>query len=103
MERVMLGAFKWSFRYRFVVSVCAVVGAGLGPIWFAEKCLAAASEISLAPNRQEAPLARQDAADDPTKSPPNLQTTHEWNQRLQKLLDANSAPHAAGPQDDRIG
>lgn len=96
MERVMLGAFKRSFGHRLVVSVCAVVGAALGPIWFAEKCLGAASEVFFAQNRQ-------DAADDPTKSPPNLQTAHEWNQRLQTLLDAKSAPHAADPQGDRIG
>src|SRR5205807_4952587 len=52
---------------------------------------------------QGAPLVRQDAADDPTKSPHKLQTSEEWNQHLQKLLDANSAALAAGPQDYRIG
>src|SRR5881227_2408701 len=37
------------------------------------------------------PLSRQDTADDPTKSSPNLQTSQEWNRRLKELLDSNSA------------
>jgi len=103
MERVMLSVFKRSFRRNRLLCFCAVMGAALGQIWFAQKCLGAAPEVFLAQNKQGAPLVRQDAADDPTKSPHKLQTSEEWNQHLQKLLDANSAALAAGPQDYRIG
>src|SRR6184192_2074322 len=103
MERVMLSVFKRSFRRNRLLCFCAVMGAALGQIGFAQKCLGAAPEVFLAQNKQGAPLVRQDAADDPTKSPHKLQTSKEWNQHLQKLLDANSAALAAGPQDYRIG
>jgi len=102
MERVMLAAFKLSFRCQRLLCVCAVMGAALAQMWFAENCLGAEPKIYFAQNQQEA-LPRQDPADDPTKSPHNLQTSEQWNQRLQKLLDANSAALAAGPQDYRIG
>src|SRR2546430_1095448 len=103
MERVMLSVFKRSFRRNRLLCFCAVMGAALGQIWFAQKCLGAAPEVFLAQNKQGAPLVRQDAADDPTKSPHKLQTSEEWNQHLQELLDSNSAVLPAGPQDYRIG
>jgi polysaccharide biosynthesis/export protein len=78
------------------------MGAALAQLWFAENCLGAAPKIRFAQNQQEA-LPRQEPADDPTKSPRNLQTSEQWNQRLQKLLEPNSAALAAGPQDYRIG
>src|SRR5207244_6957054 len=82
MERVMLSVFKRSFRRNRLLCFCAVMGAALGQIWFAQKCLGAAPEVFLAQNKQGAPLVRQDAADDPTKSPHKLQTSEEWNQHL---------------------
>src|SRR5437660_10299793 len=50
-----------------------------------------------------ATVLRLVASDNATNSPQKLKTIEEWNQHLQKLLDANSAALAAGPQDYRIG
>lgn len=98
----MLTAVTRSFCFWLPRCLKAVIGAALGQICFAGSCLGAPQWIQLAQNQQEA-LPRQDPADDPTKSPHKLQTSEEWNQRLQKLLDGNSAAFAAGPQDYRIG
>lgn len=54
------------------------------------------------PKNQE-PLSRQDPADDPTKSAPNLQTSQDLNRRIKELLDSHSSVIPAGPQDYRIG
>lgn len=101
-KRVMLTAVTRSFCFWSPRCLHAVIGAALGQICFAGSCLGAPQWIQLAQNQQEA-LPRQDPADDPRKSPHKLQTSEEWNQRLQKVLDANSAALAAGPQDYRIG
>lgn len=84
--------------------MCAVGAPLLSEFWFPGRCLGAPSEIHFARNRREALLTGQDAADDPSKPPPTLQTSQEWNQRLQKLLEANSAAlRPPGSQDYRIG
>lgn len=84
--------------------MCAVGAPLLSEFWFPGRCLGSPSEIHFARNRREALLTGQDAADDPSKPPPTLQTSQEWNQRLQKLLEANSAAlRPPGRQDYRIG
>ena len=99
----MFAAFKRSIHCRLLLCVCAMGATVLSELRFPGSCLGATPEIRFARNRQEAPLTRGDSADDPTKSPPILQTSREWNQRLEKLLQANSAVSPAGPQDYRIG
>lgn len=99
----MLAAFRRSIHCRLLLWVCSVGAPLLSELWFPGCCLCATPEIHFARNQQETPLTRQDTADDPTKPPPNLQTSREWNQRLQKLLETNSAASTAGPQDYRIG
>ena len=66
-------------------------------------CFSAAAENRLAHTKPEAPLARQSTVDVAAKPSPDLQTSQEWNQRLKKLLEANSATPLASPQDYRIG
>jgi len=66
-------------------------------------CFSAAAENRLAQTKPEAPLARQNTVDVAAKPSPDLQTSQEWNQRLKKLLEANSATPLASPQDYRIG
>ena len=101
MERAMLAAFTRSFCCRMLLSVCTVMAAS--QLRYAKSCYGAEPQIYAAQYQQETSLARQDTADDPSKSPHNLQTSEQWNQRLEKLLEANSATLAAGPQDYRIG
>lgn len=99
----MFAAFRRSIDCRLLLCVCAVGAPVLGELLFTGCCLGATPEVHFAPNQQETSLTRQDTADDLTKSPPNLQTSGEWNQHLQKLLETNSAVSPAGPQDYRIG
>src|SRR6266576_1603998 len=103
MERVMFAAFKRSFCYRLLACVCTVGAPLLSGFWFPARCFGAPLEIRFARNRCEAPLTRQEAADDPSKPPTRLQTSQEWNQRLEKLLEANSPVPPPGSQDYRIG
>src|SRR5256884_1866877 len=103
MERVMFAAFKRSFCYRLLACVCTVGAPLLSGFWFPARCFGAPLEIRFARNRCEAPLTRQEAADDPSKPPTRLQTSQEWNQRLEKLLEANSPVLPPGSQDYRIG
>jgi polysaccharide biosynthesis/export protein len=99
----MFAAFKWSFCYRLLACVCTVGAPLLSGFWFPARCFGAPLEIRFARNRCEAPLTRQEAADDPSKPPTSLQTSQEWNQRLEKLLEANSPVPPPGSQDYRIG
>src|SRR5437773_6532773 len=103
MERVMFAAIKRSFCYRLLACVCTVGAPLLSGFWFPARCFGAPLEIRFARNRCEAPLTRQEAADDPSKPPTRLQTSQEWNQRLEKLLEANSPVPPPGSQDYRIG
>lgn len=103
----MAAALRQSFRLRLVLLLCAAFGIVGSLFCIPTTCRAAVQEsrsaqTSQEPKNQEA-LSRQDPGDDPTKSPPNLQTTQEWNRRLKELLDANSAARPASPQDYRIG
>jgi len=99
----MFAAFKRSFCYRLLACVCTVGAPLLSGFWFPARCFGAPLEIRFARNRCEAPLTRQEAADDPSKPPTRLQTSREWNQRLEKLLEANSPVPPPGSQDYRIG
>jgi polysaccharide biosynthesis/export protein len=97
----MPAGLRQSFRFRWIPLLCLVFGIVGSPLWVPVNSLAAAQE-NQEPKNQE-PLSRQDPADDPKKSTPNLQTSQEWNRRLKELLDSNSAVLPAGPQDYRIG
>jgi len=99
----MFAAIKRSFCYRLLACVCTVGAPLLSGFWFPARCFGAPLEIRFARNRCEAPLTRQEAADDPSKPPTRLQTSREWNQRLEKLLEANSPVPPPGSQDYRIG
>jgi polysaccharide biosynthesis/export protein len=101
-DRTMLAALKLSPRFRFLC-LSAVPGLVAGQLCLSGSCLGAAVSRDAIQNKQEAPWTRQEPADDPAKSPPNLQTTQEWNHRLKELLDSNRTARAAGPQDYRIG
>ena len=98
----MLAALKLSPRFRFLC-LSVVPGLVAGQLCLAGSCLGAAVSRDSIQNKQEAPCTHQEPADDPAKSPPNLQTTQEWNHRLKELLDSGHTAHAAGPQDYRIG
>src|SRR5690348_16873215 len=98
---------RQSLRFRWIPLLCLAFGIVGSPLWVPANSLAAAQENRFAQKNQESknqePLSRQDPADDPTKSPANLQTSEEWNHRLKELLDSNSAVLPVGPQDYRIG
>lgn len=96
----MFAALRRSFRFRLLLLFCAATTGSL--LCTPESSFAAAEETRFAQKTQDQ-SSRQDPADDPTKSPANLQTSQEWNRRLKELLDANSALLAAGPRDYRIG
>lgn len=103
----MLSTLKQSLQSRLLLLPCiafAIVGIALG---IPANSLGAAQANPLAQKNQESknqePLARQDTANDPTKSAANLQTSQDWNRRLKDLLESNSVAPAAGPQDYRIG
>lgn len=96
----MLAALRQSSRFRLLLLFCAAIGGST--FWIPANSLTAAQENPVAEKNQES-LGRQDAADDPTKSPPNLQTSQEWNRRLKELSDSNFTTPLASPQDYRIG
>jgi polysaccharide export outer membrane protein len=98
----MAAALRQSFRFRLLLLFCAASGIAGSLFCVPVNSFAASQESCVAQKNQE-PFSRQDPADDPTKSPANLQTSDEWNRRLKELLDANSAMLPAGPQDYRIG
>jgi polysaccharide biosynthesis/export protein len=102
-KRVMLTAFTRSFCFWLPRCINAAIGAALGQMWFAGSGSGAPQHIQLAQNQQDTPWVRRLAEDDPTKSPRNLQTSEQWNQRLKELLEQPSAAPVAGPQDYRIG
>ena len=103
----MAAALKQSFGFRLLPLFCAAFSLIGSLFWIPSICRAAVQESCFAPRNQEPknqdPPARPDTADDPTKSAPNLQTSEEWNRRLNELLASNAAVLPAGPQDYRIG
>ena len=102
-DRTMLAASKRSPGFRLLLCLSALPGLMAGQLFLSGSCFSAAASRGSIQNKQEAPWTRQGPADDPAKSPPNLQTTQEWNHRLKELLDSNRTATAAGPQDYRIG
>ena len=96
----MLASLRQSIRFRLLLLFCAAMAGSW--LCIPTTSLAAAQQSCVAQKNQE-PLSHQDPAEDPVKSSPNLQTSEEWNRRLKKLLDANSALLGARPQDYRIG
>ena len=103
----MIAALRQSLRFRLLVRLCAAFGIVGNLFCISLSSQAAAQENCFAEKNQEPknqePLLRQDAGDDPTKPTPSLQTSQEWNHRLKELSDSNSAVPAASPQDYRIG
>src|SRR5438874_3824204 len=99
----MLEALSQSLGWRLFFCLCMVPAAATGQLWFPGNCSGAAAAPDFAQSKAESPLLHQDAADNPSKSSLNLQTSQEWNQRLKELLQTYSAAPTAGPQDYRIG
>src|SRR5436853_4394106 len=99
----MLEALSQSLGWRLFFCLCMVPAAATGQLWFPGNCSGAAAAPDFAQSKAESPLLHQDAADNPSKSSLNLQTSQEWNQRLKELLHTHSAAPTAGPQDYRIG
>jgi len=99
----MLAFLRPSPRFRLLLCLSAMSGLVVGELCLSGDCLGASARRDSTQNKQEAPWTRQETADDPSKSPPNLQTTQEWNHRLKELLDSNRTAPAASPQDYRIG
>src|SRR6266480_2217482 len=102
-DRTMLAFLRPSPRFRLLLCLSAMSGLVVGELCLSGDCLGASARRDSTQNKQEAPWTRQETADDPSKSPPNLQTTQEWNHRLKELLDSNRTAPAASPQDYRIG
>src|SRR5690242_5758709 len=96
----MPAPLKQSFHFRLHLLFCATMVGSL--LCIPANSLAAAQEGCF-PQKNREPSSREHAADDPTKSPPNLQTSQEWNRHLKELLDSYSAVFPAGPLDYRIG
>lgn len=103
----MAAALRQSFLSRLLLPLCAGFGIAGSLFCIPISSRAAIQETRFAEKNQESmsqePVSRQDSADNPTKSEPNLQTSREWNRRLKELLDSNSAVPASSPQDYRIG
>jgi len=99
----MLEALSQSLGWRLFFCLCMVPAAATGQLWFPGNCSGAAAAPDFAQSKAESPLLHRDAADNPSKSSLNLQTSQEWNQRLKELLQTYSAAPTAGPQDYRIG
>src|SRR6266704_3186473 len=102
-DRTMLAFLRPSPRFRLLLCLSAVSALVVGELCLSGNCLGASARRDSTQNKQEAPWTRQETTDDPSKSPPNLQTTQEWNHRLKELLDSNRTAPATGPQDYRIG
>jgi len=102
-DRTMLAASKRSPGFLLLLCLSALPGLMAGQLFLSGSCFGATASRGSIQNKQEAPSARQETADDPAKSPPNLQTSQEWNHRLKELLDSNRTALAASPQDYRIG
>lgn len=103
----MPSALRQSFHSRSLPLLCVAFGIVGTLLGIPAPSLAAGQENPLVQKNQEPKsqesLARQDAADDPTKASSSLQTSQEWNRRLKELMDSNSVVPASGPQDYRIG
>lgn len=103
----MPAPLRQSFRFRLLLLFCIAFGIDGSTLGTPANSFATAQETRFAEKNQESktqePLSRQDPADDPSRSAPNLQTSQEWNRRLKELLDLNSVVAAAGPRDYRIG
>ncbi len=99
----MVAGLKLSPHFRLLLCLAALSGLAGSQLGLSGSCLGAAAPRDSIQNKQEAARTRQEATDDPAKTPPNLQTSQQWNQALKELVAANSAMPAAGPQDYRIG
>jgi len=99
----MLASLRQPSHVRLLLCLWAMPGLAGSQLCLSGRCFSAAAENRFAQTKQEAPLGRQNTADVPAKPSPDLQTSQEWNQRLKKLLEANSATPLASPQDYRIG
>lgn|SRR5215467_11092102 len=98
----MAAPLRQSPAFRLILLLCAV-SATVGSLCCVPANSFADSQGNRFSRKNPEPLPRQDPAEDPTKSLASLQTSEEWNQRLQQLLDRNSALVGASPQDYRIG
>jgi len=99
----MVAGLKLSPHFRLLLCLATLSGLTGSQLGLSGSCLGAAAPRDSIQNKQEAAWTRQEATDDPAKTPPNLQTSQQWNQALKELVAANSAMPAAGPQDYRIG
>src|SRR5437588_12679173 len=99
----MLASLRQPSHVRLLLCLWAMQGFAGSQLCLSGSCFSAAAENRLAQTKPEAPLARQNTVDVAAKPSPDLQTSQEWNQRLKKLLEANSATPLASPQDYRIG
>ena len=103
----MPAVLRQLFRSRPLLFFCIVFGIAAGLLVTSANSFAAAPETCFTQGNQEPktqePLLGKDSTDDPTKSAPNLHTSHEWNRRLRELLDSNSIVPTTGPMDYRIG
>src|SRR5215472_17007426 len=95
----MYTALRQSFGLRSLLCLWAALGLAGSQLCRPARCRATDAPRA----KQEMQSMRKDTAEDSTKSPPNLQTSQEWNRRLREVLDANSAAPNPGPQDYRIG
>jgi polysaccharide biosynthesis/export protein len=90
------------FPFRLMLCFCALLLTS-GQVRFWESPVSAATPIGHAPSEQEIPRTLRSAGDNPAQFTPNLETSEDWNHRLEKLLDANPAASAASSQEYRIG
>jgi polysaccharide export outer membrane protein len=103
MESTLLAALSHAFHFRFALYACALIAISLCVLGSPESLLNAATAASCTPSEQETPSALQTRTDEPVKSPPNLQTSEDWNRRLIALLNSNPSVPLASSQEYRIG
>lgn len=95
-------ALRGRFPFRLMSCFCALL-LTCGQVRFWESPVSAATPIGHTPSEQEIPRTPQSAGDNQAQFTPNLETSEDWNHRLEKLLDANPAAAAANSQEYRIG
>src|SRR5437773_9499810 len=87
-DRTMLAFLRPSPRFRLLLCLSAVSGLVVGELCLSGNCVGASARRDSTQNKQEAPWTRQETADDPAKSPPNLQTrSGEHTSELQSHHD----------------
>lgn len=94
---------KRACTWRLLMYACLTIGAVA-----AQPCLVAASGGAGAgrdadPSRPQASPIRQESPNNPQEAAPSLETSAQWNRRLQRLLDEHAATRESAAEDYQIG